>query len=313
MGNNSDTVVTEFILLGLSNHPAAQIVFFWVILVFYIINLIGNGLMVALIIVDPHLHTPMYFFLSNLSFLDICYTSSSIPQVLVTCATERTTISFTACMAQIYISLYFGTTECILLAVMAYDRFVAICNPLHYTMIMNWNICIHMGLGTWGSGLVLTLIPTAVGPVRFCGSNIINHFMCEAQTVAKLNCANTQLSDIISFVNTVAVLIVPFTFILMTYLRIGLAVRQIHSAEGRSKAFSTCSSHVAVVSIFYSSAMFIYLQPKSKHASDRDKMISVFYGVVTPTLNPLIYSLRNKDVKGALGKLVSKYLFRADL
>ncbi|XP_053154207.1 olfactory receptor 13H1-like [Hemicordylus capensis] len=306
MGNNSDTVVTEFILLGLSNHPVAQAVFFWIILAIYLINLLGNGLMVVVIITDPHLHSPMYFFLSNLSFLDICYTSSSVPQALVTCTTERTTISYMSCMAQIHISLYFGTTECILLAVMAYDRFVAICSPLHYSLIMSWRVCVQLAVGTWGSGLILTLVPTVAGPKQFCGSNVINHFTCEAQTVAKLICADTHLNDIISFINTVTVLIVPFIFILMTYVRIGLAVRQIHSRQGRSKAFSTCSSHLAVVGIFYGSAMIMYLQPKSKQASDKDKMISVFYGAVTPMLNPLIYSLRNKDVKGALQKLLGR-------
>ncbi|XP_061477786.1 olfactory receptor 13H1-like [Rhineura floridana] len=310
MGNNSDTVVTEFILLGLSNYPVAQAVFFWIILTVYLINLIGNGLMVVLIVTDPHLHTPMYFFLSNLSFLDICYTSTGVPQALVTSTTERTTISFMGCMAQIHISLYFGTTECILLAVMAYDRFVAICSPLHYTLAMNWRVCVQLVAGTWGSGLILTLIPTAIGPKQFCGSNIINHFTCEAQTVGKLNCADTHLNDIISFINTVVVLIVPFVFILMTYLRIDLALWQMHSTKGRSKAFSICSSHLAVVSTFYGSAMVMYLQPKSKYASDRDKIISVLYGAVTPMLNPLIYSLKNKDVKGALMKLLGKKMLK---
>nr|XP_056705695.1 olfactory receptor 13C7-like [Euleptes europaea] len=239
MNNNSETVVTEFILLGLSNHPVAQAIFFWIVLALYLINLLGNGLMVILIVTDSHLHTPMYFFLSNLSFLDICYTSSSLPQALVTCTTERTTISFMGCMAQIHISLYLGTTVCVLLAVMAYDRFVAICSPLHYTVIMSWRVCVQMAIGTWGSGLILTLIPTVTGPKRFCGSNVINHF----------------------------------------------------------------TSHLAVVGIFYGSAMAMYLQPKSKYTSDRDKMVSVFYGAVTPMLNPLIYSLRNKDVKRALQKL----------
>ncbi|XP_015284058.1 PREDICTED: olfactory receptor 13H1-like [Gekko japonicus] len=303
MKNSSETVVTEFILLGLSNHPVAQAIFFWIVLAVYLIGLLGNGLMVILIITDSHLHTPMYFFLSNLSFLDICYTSSSLPQVLVTFTTERTTISFLACMAQIHISLYLGTTECVLLAVMAYDRFVAICSPLHYTVIMSWRVCVQMAIGTWGTGFILTLIPTVTGPKRFCGSNVINHFTCEAQTVGKLICGDTHFSDIVSFISSVLVLIVPFTFILVTYSRIGLAVWRIRSNQGWSKALSTCSSHLAVVGIFYGSAMAMYLQPKSKYTSDGDKMVSLLYGAVTPMLNPLIYSLRNKDVKRALVKL----------
>ncbi|XP_054859650.1 olfactory receptor 13H1-like [Eublepharis macularius] len=310
MNNNSETVVTEFILLGLADHPVAQAVFFWILLVIYLINLLGNGLMVVLIITDSHLHTPMYFFLSNLSFLDICYTSSSVPQALVTCTTDRTTISFMGCMAQIHITLYLGTTECLLLAVMAYDRFVAICSPLHYTLIMSWRICVQLAIGTWGTGLILTLIPTVTGPKRFCGSNVVNHFTCEAQTVAKLICGDTHLNDIVSFICTVPSLIVPFVFILVTYLRIGLAVWRIRSKQGWRKALSTCGSHLAVVGIFYGSAMAMYLQPKSKYASDRDKMVSIFYGAVTPMLNPLIYSLRNKDVKGALQKLIGGKISR---
>ncbi|XP_054859681.1 olfactory receptor 13H1-like [Eublepharis macularius] len=310
MNNNSETVVTEFILLGLADHPVAQAVFFWILLVIYLINLLGNGLMVVLIITDSHLHTPMYFFLSNLSFLDICYTSSSVPQALVTCTTDRTTISFMGCMAQIHITLYLGTTECLLLAVMAYDRFVAICSPLHYTLIMSWRICVQLAIGTWGTGLILTLILTVTGSKRFCGSNVVNHFTCEAQTVGKLICGDTHFNDIVSFICTVPVLIVPFVFILVTYLRIGLAVWRIHSNQGWSKALSTCGSHLAVVGIFYGSAMAMYLQPKSKYTSDKDKMVSIFYGAVTPMLNPLIYSLRNKDVKGALQKLFGEKIFR---
>ncbi|XP_077180502.1 olfactory receptor 13H1-like [Paroedura picta] len=303
MMNNSETVVTEFILLGLSNHPVVQVIFFWIVLAVYLINLLGNGLMVLLIITDSHLHTPMYFFLGNLSFLDICYTSSSLPQVLVTFTTERTTISLVACMAQIHISLYLGITECVLLAVMAYDRFVAICSPLHYTVTMSWRVCIQMSIGTWGSGFILTLIPTVMGPKRFCGSNVINHFTCEAQTVGKLVCGDTHFSDIVSFISSILVLIVPFTFILLTYFRIGLAIWRIHSNQGWSKALSTCGSHLAVVGIFFGSAMAMYLQPKSKYTSDGDKMVSLLYGAVTPMLNPLIYSLRNKDVKQALQRL----------
>ncbi|XP_015268671.1 PREDICTED: olfactory receptor 13H1-like [Gekko japonicus] len=302
MNNNSETVVTEFILLGLSNHPVAQTIFFWIVLVIYLIGLLGNGLMIILIITNCHLHTPMYFFLSNLSFLDICYTTTSAPQALVTCTTERTKISYMACMAQVHIGLYLGTTEYILLAVMAYDRFVAICSPLHYTVIMRWRVCVQMAIGTWGTGFILTLIFTVTGPKRFCGS-VINHFTCEPQTVGKLICGDNHLNNIVSFINTAVLLIVPFTFILVTYFRIGLAVWRIRSDQGWSKAFSTCSSHLAVIAIFYGSSMAMYLQPKSKNTSERDKMVSVLYGAVTPMLNPLIYSLRNKDVKRALQKL----------
>ncbi|XP_061477776.1 LOW QUALITY PROTEIN: olfactory receptor 13H1-like [Rhineura floridana] len=304
MEENNDTAVAEFILLGLSGYPKAQAVMFAVFLVVYLVTLLGNGLMVVLIIVSPLLHTPMYFFLSNLSFLDMFYTTCSVPQMLVNCFAHRPTVSFVGCLAQMYITLFLGIAECFLLAVMAYDRFAAVCSPLHYTLIMSRETLIQLAATSWAFALLLTLIAVVLQSTCFCGHNIINHFTCELQAFLKVACSNTRLNDMLIVANSFFVLIMPFCFILVTYGRIALAVMHIKSAKGQSKAFSTCGSHVLVVTVFYCSAMSMYLHPQGKVSSNRDKMISVFYGAVTPMLNPLIYSLRNKDVKGAFWRLL---------
>ncbi|XP_006268916.1 olfactory receptor 13H1 [Alligator mississippiensis] len=303
-GNQS--LMTEFILVGLSHYPQAQTAFFWVVLIVYIVTLVGNSLIMLLIVVDHQLHTPMYFFLSNLSFLDICYSTSSVPQIMANCFRERPTISYSRCLAQSYISLCLGITECLLLAVMAYDRFVAICNPLHYTVIMRGKVCIQLAVASWAISFFLTLAQVVIRPKRLCGHSVINHFTCELQTLLKLACSDTHINEMIMLVTSLLVLVVPFVFILATYMRISLAVLHIHSAQGRTKAFSTCGSHLTVVTIFYGTAMFMYLQPQSKSTLDQDKLIAVFYGVVTPMLNPLIYSLRNKDVQGAVRRTITR-------
>ncbi|XP_053154809.1 olfactory receptor 13H1-like [Hemicordylus capensis] len=306
MGDINNTVVTEFILLGISNYPKAQMVMFVVFFVFYLMTLLGNGLMVVLIIISPLLHTPMYFFLSNLSFLDMFYTTCSVPQMLANCFSRWPTISYIRCVIQMYVSLFLGIAECFLLAVMAYDRFAAVCNPLHYTLIMSRKLCIQLAVTTWAGALVMTLIPGLMQPTQFCGHNVINHFTCEIQAFIKLACSDTHLNEIVLMANSFVVLIVPFLFILLTYGRITLAVLRIRSAKGRGKAFSTCGSHLVVVSVFYGSAISMYLRPQGKTSADHDKIISLFYGAVTPMINPLIYSLRNKDVKGAFWRLLGK-------
>ncbi|XP_006015085.1 olfactory receptor 13H1-like [Alligator sinensis] len=303
MERANKSLVTEFILVGLSNYPWAQAMFFWLLLLIYLVTLLGNGLILAMIWADPQLHTPMYFFLSNLSFLDICYSSISAPQMLANCFRDRPTISFANCYTQMMVSLYLGVTECLLLAVMAYDRFVAICKPLRYTLIMSRRVCIQMVVSAWTSAFLLTVIPTFAFPLQFCGPNIINHFSCEALAMLKLACSDTHLNLIVMFSSGVLTLLMPFTFILVTYIRIGMVMLRIRSAQGRSRAVSTCSSHMTVVSIFYGTAISMYIRPQAKSASDQDKLIAVFYGLVTPMLNPLIYSLRNKDVQRALRKM----------
>ncbi|XP_074133206.1 olfactory receptor 13H1-like [Sminthopsis crassicaudata] len=300
------TEVTEFILVGLSNHPKAQIAFFCALVVIYSVTLVGNSVIIFVVRIDGQLHTPMYFFLSNLSFLDICYTTSSVPYLLFIGFRDFPTISYTSCYAQMTISLFLGMTECLLLAVMAYDRLVAISNPLRYTIIMNNRVCLQMAISTWVSAFFLAVIPIIAIPARYCGHNVINHFTCEIQAMLKLVCSDTPVNLILGLVISVATLPLPFSFILISYIRIVIAVLRIRSTEARLKAFSTCSSHLTVVTIFFGTAIYMYVKPQSKESQDQDKIISVFYGVVTPMLNPLIYTLRNKDVKGALRKLTRK-------
>ncbi|XP_015267686.1 PREDICTED: olfactory receptor 13H1-like [Gekko japonicus] len=308
MGKSNVTVVTEFILLGISDHPRAQMVMFVAFLVFYLLTLFSNSLLIVLIILSPLLHTPMYFFLCNLSFLDMFYITCSIPQILVNCFFLRATISYARCITEMYVSLFLGIAECFLLAVMAYDRFAAVCNPLHYTIIMSWKVCIQLAALSWGSAFVMTLIPRLIQPTQLCGHNIINHFTCELQAFLRLACSDTRVTEIVIMIISVIVLAVPFSFILVTYGRIAQAVMRMHTDKGRGKAFSTCGSHLVVVSIFFGSAISMYLRPQGKTFSNRDKIVALFYGAVTPMLNPLIYSLRNKDVKGAFWRLLGKQM-----
>ncbi|XP_053149149.1 olfactory receptor 13H1-like [Hemicordylus capensis] len=303
--DNMNNRTFQFVLVGLSQYPQAQAGFFWFLLVIYMVTLIGNGLIVMLVVIDPALHTPMYFFLCNHSFIDICYSSCSIPQMMANSLVRRPVISFSRCLLQMYISLFLGMTEFLLLAMMAYDRFVAICSPLHYTLIISWQICVQLVATSWSTAFLLTLVHgSLVQNMEFCGHNVMNHFTCELQGFIKLACSDTRLNKIIRFVISFSVMVVPFTFILVTYGRIGLAILHIRSAQGWGKATSTCSSHLAVVGIFYGTAMAIYLRPQGKASSGHDKLIAIFYGAVTPMLNPLIYSLRNRDIRGALQRTV---------
>ncbi|XP_004715445.1 olfactory receptor 13H1-like [Echinops telfairi] len=305
----NDSEVMEFILVGLSNHPKSQVAFYCIMLVVYLVTLLGNSLIIVVVRIDGRLHTPMYFFLSNLSFLDICYSSNSVPFLLFNGLRDYPTISYTNCYAQMTIALFLGMTECLLLAVMAYDRFVAISNPLRYTIIMSHQVCLQMAMVTWASAFLLALIPVIAFPAHFCGHNIINHFTCEVQALLKLVCSDTPLRFILGLVIGIFTLPMPFTFILISYARIVVAVLRIRSAEARLKAFSTCGSHLTVVTIFYGTAIYMYLKPQSKESQDQDKVVSAFYGVVTPMLNPLIYTLRNKDVKNAIRKIIGNKEF----
>nr|XP_056705729.1 olfactory receptor 13H1-like [Euleptes europaea] len=300
------TTVTEFVLAGFSRQPQVRAALFVFFLVMYAVAIAGNGLIVLLIVVDPHLHTPMYFFLSNLSFIDVCYVTTSVPQILANCFKDKPSIPFGRCFAQMSIGLFLGVAECLLLAIMAYDRFVAICSPLHYSLIMSRKVCIILAVSLWLSSFVLTIVPFFSMQASLCGHNVVNHFTCELQAVLKLACSDTSASGLSMLISSVLTVLFPFAFILLTYGRIGLAVLRIRSAQGRGKALSTCGSHLAVVGIFYGTAMAEYVRPQAETFTDREKVVSVFYGVVTPMLNPLIYSLRNRDVKGALWRLIGR-------
>ncbi|XP_003800347.1 olfactory receptor 13C7-like [Otolemur garnettii] len=307
---------TEFVLMGLSDQPRLEKTFFVLILLMYLVILLGNGVLILVTVLNSHLHTPMYFFLGNLSFLDICYTTSSIPLVLDGFLTPRKTISFSGCAVQMFLSFAMGATECVLLGMMAFDRYVAICNPLRYPVVMSKAAYVPMAAGSWVAGGTNSLVQISLAvQLPFCGDNIINHFTCEILAVLKLACADISLNVISMGVANVIFLGIPVLSIFISYIFILTTILKIPSAEGRKKAFSTCSAHLTVVVIFYGTILFMYGKPKSKDplGADKqdvsDKLISLFYGVLTPMLNPIIYSLRNKDVKAAVRNLVFQRCF----
>ncbi|XP_063788375.1 olfactory receptor 5AR1-like [Pseudophryne corroboree] len=307
---NNHTVVTEFVLLGLSNQTKTQIILFFVFLLVYMVILMGNISIIILILSDVCLHTPMYFFLGNLSFLDLCYSSSTVPRMLKDFMSVRKTIFYAECAAQMYISLSFGETECALLVVMAYDRYVAICYPLHYTTIMNKTVCVTLAIGTWMCGFLLSIPHVSLTlSVDLCGNNEINHFMCEVPEILSLSCENILFIEFIIYVVGVIILIAPVTFIVISYFQIILSILKIKSAAGQRKAFSTCGSHMMVVTIFYGSCLAAYMKPRSSSFPGTDKLIAVVYFVVTPLLNPMIYTLRNNKVKAAFLKFRFGKLF----
>ncbi|XP_038603672.1 olfactory receptor 13H1-like [Tachyglossus aculeatus] len=301
------TEVTEFILVGFSNQPKSQIIFFCIFLHLYLGTVVGNILIIMIVWKEPRLHTPMYFFLCNLSLLDLCSTTTTVPLALVNCLRDCPTIPYNDCYTQMTISIFWSITECWLLAVMAYDRFVAISNPLRYTLIMTMRTCVQIAATMWISNFLLALLPVVTIPVRFCaGHNVVNHFACEVEAVLKLVCSDTTVSEILMWIDAIFILPVPFLFILLSYIRIVVAILKIRSSSGRRKAFSTCGSHLTVVTIYYGTLISMYLKPQNKDSKDQDKVISIFYGIVIPMMNPLIYTLRNKDMLGALRKAAGK-------
>ncbi|XP_025863943.2 olfactory receptor 2D3-like [Vulpes vulpes] len=310
MGEENQTTVAEFIFLGLSQDLQTQILLFVLFLIIYLLTVLGNLLIIILIFMDSRLHTPMYFFLRHLSFADLCLSSSIVPQVLVHFLAKRKTISFLGCMAQIVVSLMIGCTECALLAVMSYDRYVAVCKPLHYSSMMTQQVCLQLAIGSWASGALMSLVDTTFTfQLPYQGQKIINHYFCESPTLLKVASADTYSTEMTIFAVGVVMLLVPVCLILVSYWNIISTVIQMQSGEGRLKAFSTCGSHLIVVVLFYGSAIFNYMKPNSKIINESDKVISTFYAVVTPILNPIIYSLRNKDVKDGLRKLAGRKPF----
>ncbi|XP_074052070.1 olfactory receptor 13D1-like [Macrotis lagotis] len=309
MDKQNYTAVTEFFLVGLSQYPGLQIGLYVLCLMMYLVILLGNSILIIISILDSRLHTPMYFFLGNLSFLDICYTSSSIPQMLVNFMSLRKSISFTGCALQMVISLGLGCTECVLLAVMAFDRYVAICNPLRYTIIMNKGLCVQMATWTWMSGFLYSLLLTLLAMMRpFC-DNIIDHLTCEILALLKLICGDISLNVFIMTIGNFVFLVIPLLLIFFSYVFILSTILRINSSEGRKKAFSTCSAHLTVVILFYGSALFMYMKPQSKETQTSDELIGLSYGIVTPMLNPIIYSLRNKEVKQGVEKVLTRKVY----
>ncbi|XP_017354487.1 olfactory receptor 5A1 [Cebus imitator] len=299
--------VTMFILLGFTDHPELQAFLFVTFLGIYLMTLAWNLALILLIRGNTHLHTPMYFFLSNLSFIDICYSSAVAPKMLTDFFWEQKTISFVGCAAQFFLFVGMGLTECLLLTAMAYDRYAAISSPLLYTTIMSQGRCTRMVVGAYVGGFLSSLIQaSSIFRLHFCGPKVINHFFCDLPPILALSCSDTFLSQVVNFLMVVTVGGTSFLHLLISYGYIVSAVLKIPSAEGQWKAFSTCSSHLMVVTLLFGTALFMYLRPSSSYSPGRDKVVSVFYSLVIPMLNPLIYSLRNKEIKNALWKVLDK-------
>ncbi|XP_043446564.1 putative olfactory receptor 2B8 [Prionailurus bengalensis] len=304
MDQKNGSSLTGFILLGFSDRPQLERVLFVVLLISYLLTLLGNTSIIALAHLDPHLQTPMYFFLSNLSFLDLCYTTSTVPQLLVHLRGADKSISFGGCVAQLFVVLGLGGTECILLGVMAFDHYAAICMPLHYTVIMHPRLCTLMASASWFIGFANSSLQTVlIFLVPLCGRNKIDHFFCEVPPLLKLARVDTTVNESELFFASMIILLIPVALITFSYGQIVRVVLAIKSASGQRKAFGTCGSHLTVVSLFYGSAIYAYLQPSNNHSQDQGKFVSLFYTIVTPMANPFIYTLRNKDVMGAMKKV----------
>nr|XP_033817887.1 olfactory receptor 5F1-like [Geotrypetes seraphini] len=300
--------VTEFIIVGLSATNEPQIFLFLMFLIIYLITLLGNMIILTLITSDSRLHSPMYFFLANLSLIDIIFSSVTVPNLLSNLLGMKKTISFSGCITQLYFFQYFVVAECYLLAVMAYDRYVAICYPLNYPIRMNRKVRIQMVIGCWICGFVNSMVQAvSVSRLDYCGPNIVDHFFCDVTPLFKLSCSSTTLSEIVFMIVVVFAGMCPLTFILVTYIRIITAILKMRSTEGRRRTFSTCASHFTVVGLYYGSGIFSYIWPTSTYAMNKDvKVVAVLYTIFTPMLNPLIYSLRNRKVKAALKKIISR-------
>ncbi|XP_040854234.1 olfactory receptor 6N2-like [Ochotona curzoniae] len=303
----NQTTVVEFVLRGFSSIRPLNIFLFVVFFLFYIVSISGNTLIVFLVLFNHHLHIPMYFFLMNLSFLEIWYTSNDVPKMLLIIIAEHKTISVAGCLTQFYFFGSLAATECLLLTVMSYDRYLAICRPLLYPIHMTGSLCIMLAASSWLCSFLLTAITTVLMcRLSFCGANEINHFFCDFTPLINLSCMDTSLTETIAFATSSAVTLVPFLLITISYSCILAAILKIPSGTGRRKAFSTCSSHLTVVTVFYGTLIVTYLVPSASSSQLLRKGFSLLYTILTPVVNPIIYSLRNKDIHKALKKCLSK-------
>ncbi|XP_037363770.1 olfactory receptor 8D4-like [Talpa occidentalis] len=301
------STLTEFLLSGLTDQPELQLPLFFLFLGIYIATIMGNLGMISIIVLSSQLHIPMYYFLSSLSFIDFCYSSVIIPKMLVGILSRDKSISYAGCNIQLYLFCVCAISECYMLAAMAYDRYVAICSPLLYNVIMSPRVCSLLVAAVFSAGFTLSMVSEGcLLSLDFCGSNVIKHYYCDIVPLMKLSCSSTYIDELLVFVvggfnmvTTSMTIIISYTFILSSILRM-------HSKEGRSKAFGTCGSHLTAVVIFYGSLMFMYLKPASISSAIQEKISSIFYTIVIPMLNPLIYSLRNKEVQNALMKLLKR-------
>ncbi|XP_029437145.1 olfactory receptor 11H6-like [Rhinatrema bivittatum] len=298
------TLVTEFVLLGFPTQPEMQVALFLLFFIIYAVTLLENLAIITLVISDRHLHKPMYFFISNLSFVEMIFTTTIIPKLLTGFLTERKTISLAGCFTQLYFFLSLGTVECCLLTVMSYDRYIAICKPLHYATIMTNKMCRILAIICWVIGFLWIAVPIyLISQLLFCGPNVMNHFICDMSPLFALTCTRSYLTERTCYTFSTTMILAVFLLTIVSYTFIISTIMMIPSTSGRKKAFSTCTSHLTVISIFYGSLIFMYVRPaKAEALLDMDKVIAVFYTAVTPLINPLIYTLRNKDVTMALYK-----------
>ncbi|XP_051005571.1 olfactory receptor 476 [Acomys russatus] len=307
MEAENHTTVTEFILLGLTESPSLSVILFMIFLGIYVVTLVGNISIITLIRSCPQLHTPMYLFLSHLAFVDIGFSTTITPIMLTGFIGDRMVLSVAACEAQFCIAVTFGTVECFLLAAMAYDRYVAICSPLLYSTQISPKICfLLLGTSYMGGCVNSWTFTSCLLSVSFCGSNQIDHFFCDFPAVLKLSCSDTSILGIIPSFSAGSIIVVTVFVIAVSYIYILVTILKMRSTEGRRKAFSTCTSHLTAVTLYYGTITFIYVMPKSSYSTEQNKIVSVFYTVIIPMLNPLIYSLRNRDVKEALRKFTSR-------
>ncbi|XP_036034406.1 olfactory receptor 5B2-like [Onychomys torridus] len=305
MKNNTE--VSEFILLGLTKAPGLHVFLFIMFAFIYVFTLVGNLAMMLLIMLDAHLHTPMYFFLSNLSLADFGSSSTVTPKVMTALLTGNNVISYNACAVQMFFFVFFATVDSYLLASMAYDRYAAVCKPLHYTTTMTKGVCTYLAIGSYAFGILNDSIQTGdTFSLRFCVFNVINHFFCNIPAMRVLACSDKHMNEMILILMSSFHIMFAFLVILISYLLIFMNILKMHSNEGYQKAFSTCASHLTAVFTFYGTVTIMYLKPSSSHSMDTDKFVSVFYTMIIPMLNPVVYSMRNKEVKNAVKRVVQR-------
>ncbi|XP_074076726.1 olfactory receptor 1G1-like [Macrotis lagotis] len=304
MGWKNKTSISEFLLLGLFERSEHQQLFFWIFLFMYLVTVIGNLLIIVAVASNTHLHTPMYFFLGNLSFADASFISTIVPKMLVNIQKQNNSISYSDCLTQLYFFIMFGALDEFLLAIMAYDRYVAICHPLHYTIMMSPQLCFLLILISWVVNALHSLLHTLLmNELVFCAKNTIPHFFCDLNPLLKLSCSDIFINELVILIIGGVASLIPFVCIIISYVYIALAILRMTSAKGKQKAFSTCSSHLSVVILFFGTVFGVYFSPSSNHSVHSDIIASVMYTVVTPMLNPFIYTLRNRDMKVALKRL----------
>ncbi|XP_032867715.2 olfactory receptor 14A16-like [Tyto alba] len=297
--------ITHFLLLAFADRRELQLLHFWLFLGIYLAALLGNGLIITAIACDHHLHTPMYFFLLNLSLLDLGSISTTLPKAMANALWDTRDISYVGCVAQVFLFVFLLPSEYVILTVMAYDRYVAICQPLHYGTLLGSRACVHMAAAAWGTGMLYSLLHTAnTFSLPLCQGNSLDHFFCEIPQILKLSCSDSYLREVGLLVVSVCLGFGCFVFIVLSYVQIFRAMLRIPSEQGRHKAFSTCLPHLAVVSLFVSTSFFAYLKPPSISSTSLDLLVSFLYSVVPPAVNPLIYSMRNQGIKDALKKLI---------